>query len=476
MKNTFSRYNPIIYSRALAFMLQSVEYQPKAFIDWYGRTNDFSGVMNRRKLVSTKASRMLKAFVFTAVIVVNLVGLFMFMSGTYGIIVGIILLLTAPYVAFVGLLVALILARQFISKPKEKKDLKEAGGILTKHDATIIAVAGSYGKTSMKELLLTVLSEGKKVAATPANMNVPSSHAKFARGLKGDEEVVIIEFGEGKPGDVGRYSAMAGADIAVITGLAPAHLDQYKTYENAAQDIMSAAEGKDPGNVYINIESSKLHTYLKEGFHAYNNAGCGEVAISDVKVGLEVTDFEMTIAGSTAVKMTTGLLGRHNLGPIAAVAEIAHSLGLSTEQIMAGVAKTTPFEHRMQPRKLASGAWVIDDTYNGNIEGMRAGLALLKEVPAKRKWYVTPGLVDQGPEKIAVHRELGRLIGAANPHAVVLMKNSVTNYILDGIKETMYSGEVRTETDPLKFYKNLDNFFAAGDVALLQNDWTDNYN
>jgi UDP-N-acetylmuramoyl-tripeptide--D-alanyl-D-alanine ligase len=149
---------------------------------------------------------------------------------------------------------------------------------------------------------------------------------------------------------------------------------------------------------------------------------------------------------------------------------------MTQEQIKAGLAKTKPFEHRMQPRKLAGGAWVIDDTYNGNIEGLRAGLELLKALPGTRKWYVTPGLVDQGPETVDVHRELGSLIAAAGPAVVVLMKNSVTNYIMDGLHDAMYTGEVRIENEPLKFYTNLESFLAAGDIALLQNDWTDNYN
>ncbi len=477
MRALLSRYNPFTYSRALAYMLQSVEYQPKAFVEWFRRTKDFSSVMNRRDLVPTKAGRLFRLFVLVTVLVVTLAGILAcFVHSIWFIGLGIILIFAAPIFGYAAVLLVLIVTRQFVTKPKEKKALAEAGGILGEHKATIIAVAGSYGKTSMKELLLTILSEGKKVAATPANMNVATSHAKFARGLKGDEEVIVIEFGEGKPGDVMRFSEMAGADIAVITGLAPAHLDQYETYDAAALDIMSAASGKVPGSVYVNIESPKLHSFYKPGYRAYNDAGCGEVVISDVIVGLEGTVFKLAVGKNASVSASTGLLGEHNLGPIAAAAEIARTLGLTPDQIKAGIAKTKPFEHRMQPRKLASGAWIIDDTYNGNIEGLRAGLALLKQLPAVRKWYVTPGLVDQGPETVRVHRELGTLIAAASPTVVVLMKNSVTNYIIDGLREAMYTGDVRQEADPLKFYTNLDSFLAAGDLALLQNDWTDNYN
>jgi UDP-N-acetylmuramoyl-tripeptide--D-alanyl-D-alanine ligase len=133
-----------------------------------------------------------------------------------------------------------------------------------------------------------------------------------------------------------------------------------------------------------------------------------------------------------------------------------------------------PFEHRMQPRNV-SGATVIDDTYNGNIDGMQAGLRMLKDMPGSRKIYVTPGLVDQGKETKRVHRDLGVSIAKVKPHIVVLMHNSVTKYIVGGMRAEGYKGELRVENDPLKFYTNLDNFIAAGDVVLLQNDWTDNY-
>jgi UDP-N-acetylmuramoyl-tripeptide--D-alanyl-D-alanine ligase len=153
---------------------------------------------------------------------------------------------------------------------------------------------------------------------------------------------------------------------------------------------------------------------------------------------------------------------------------VALRLGLSDEQIRAGVARTVAFEHRMQARHLG-GAWILDDTYNGNIEGMRAGLELLKTLPGNRKIYVTPGLVDQGTETEAVHQELGRLIANAKPDRVVLMQNSATKYIQTGLDAGNYDGEVSIETNPLEYYTNLEHFLANGDAVMLQNDWPDSY-
>jgi len=149
-------------------------------------------------------------------------------------------------------------------------------------------------------------------------------------------------------------------------------------------------------------------------------------------------------------------------------------LGLTKDQVEAGVAKTVAYEHRLQPRPL-NGAWILDDTYNGNIEGVRVGLELLQDLSARNKIYVTPGLVDQGKETEAVHYEMGELIAGAKPNRVVLMRNSATEYIQQGLKKAGYAGKVDIIDDPLHFYTNLEYEIAAGDLVLMQNDWTDNY-
>src|SRR5205807_1781019 len=111
--------------------------------------------------------------------------------------------------------VPLALGRAFIVRPRQGAAIRRAERAFRDNAAIRIAIVGSYGKTSMKELLLTVLGEGKKVAATPANKNVSISHAHFAATLKGDEEVLLIEYGESAPGDVARFAALTHPTHAV---------------------------------------------------------------------------------------------------------------------------------------------------------------------------------------------------------------------------------------------------------------------
>jgi UDP-N-acetylmuramoyl-tripeptide--D-alanyl-D-alanine ligase len=459
-------------------MLQSVEYQVFTYLKWFWRTQDFSAVRQRKELDKTKAAQMLLKVISIGMTLEILVGISLIglavtnhLAGGYGF--GAALILATPVIWAHLICLPLIGGRIFISRPKEKNLIIESKKIFASHPGLKIAVAGSYGKTSMKELLNAVLSEGKKVSATPANKNVASSHANFAKKLSGKEDVLVIEFGEGEPGDVERFAATVKPDIALITGLSPAHLDKYKTIEAAGKDIFSLYKTLPRDKVYVNSESKASDKFIKPGYLTYSRNGALGWKVENVVSDITGLTFDLVKKGKK-INLKSSLLGRHEIGPISIVSAIALDLGLSEKQLKAGVLKATAYEHRMQPYGL-NHAVIIDDTYNGNIEGIRAGTELLKELKGNRKIYVSPGLVDQGMENEVVHITMGELIADANPDKVILMQNSATHYIEQGLKKNHYKGELVIETNPLEFYTNLKNFVASGDIVLMQNDWTDNY-
>ena len=477
MKQLFSLYSPR-YPLTLAYMLQASEYRGGAYLKWLWRTRDFSSVQYRRQLDKTSYAKMLLLVLAGGMALEILAGISLIILGVSGIMAGglefgLALIVVYPLIWSHLVILPLEIGRLLIVEPKQKQQIRQSETIFHKHPAVKIAVAGSYGKTSMKEVLNTVLSEGKRVAATIANENVPVSHAKFASKLAGDEDVLIIEYGEGEPGDVKRFASVTNPTHAVITGLAPAHLDKYKTLNAAGEDIFSLADFLNGKNVYVNAESEPARKFFKASFIKYDQQGVAGWKVGQVNVSIDGISFTLS-KGNKSFKLSSRLIGRHQIGVLSLAAVLANDLGLTAKQIETGIANTMPFEHRMQPYKL-SGAWIIDDTYNGNIDGVKAGTELLKELKARRKIYVTPGLVEQGPEKEAVHKQLGRYIAAANPELVVLMKNSVCEFIQDGLREAEYTGQVKIETNPLNFYTNLEHFVAKDDLVLMQNDWTDNY-
>lgn len=477
MQNIISMYS-LKFPTVIAYMLQSTEYDSSAYVKWLLRTSDFSSVMKRRSLDKTRIARAFVLFVSAGIAlqigsaVMCCVLAYVHSSAALAL-ASIVLLLLAPILWAYLVIIPMLVAKHLIITPKENKQRLETKQILGAHPAVKIAVAGSYGKTTMKEILTTVLAEGKRVAATPGNKNVAAAHYQFAKSLKGDEEVLIIELGEGRPGDVKQFGDTLQPDIAVITGIAPAHLDHYSSVRQAGEDIFSLGDVVKPDNMYVNAESPDASMFIRDNYVLFNKKSVGDWKVSDSKLTIHGTKFTLA-KGSQKINLSTGLLGSHLVGVASAGAVIASKLGLTVKQVELGLSKTTPYEHRMQPYQLG-GAWVIDDSYNGNLEGIKAGTELLASLSAKRKIYVTPGLVDQGQDTKVIHHKAGELIATAKPDVVVLMKNSVTSSIADGLRSAGFTGELLIQTDPLKFYQHLDQFVATGDIVMLQNDWTDNY-
>ncbi|HUD81131.1 MAG TPA: Mur ligase family protein [Patescibacteria group bacterium] len=478
MFNAISSLYMPSYPSVLVYMLQNTEYQVWPYLKWYWRTQNFHKVIVRRKLEKTKAARLLDLSIRLIIVVEILAGgFFIYLNQWHhtpgSLAFGLALIIGYPVVS--AHLVALViwLGRVVWIMPRDERQIEQSKQDFKNFKKPKIAVAGSYGKTSMKEMLLTVLSEGKKVAATPANKNVAVSHARFISSIKGDEDILIIEYGEDRPGDIEKFVRVTRPTHGIITGVAPAHLNHYKTLSAAGQDIFTLAKYLGGKHVYVNAESEAAREFIEGDYGLYDAGGALGWVVGDVKISLKGTSFTLK-KGKKLLKLHSQLLGRHQLGPLSLAVALGEEFGLSDEQVEAGVGKTKPFEHRMNPYEL-NDAWIIDDTYNGNIEGIKAGAQLLKELKATRKWYVTPGLVDQGVETETVHREMGELIAGAGPDIAVLMQNSVTKFIKEGLEKAGFKGDLRIETDPLKFYTNLGDYLAADDLVLMQNDWPDNY-
>ncbi len=478
IKALFSLYS-FKFPEVITYMLQTSEYNVRAYLKWVNRTRDFNQVIKRKTLVKTKFSNLILLSLKLGIVIQIAVGIIIIAFGFRNVIpggqyYGLAIIIAYPLIWPYVITILLIVARLLIINPREVRFANEIDEILNKHSGKVVAIMGSYGKTSMKEILLTVLKEGKNVSATPDNKNVTSSHYEFVKTLTGQEDIILIEYGEGRPGDIAKFAKITHPDRAVITGLAPVHRDHYKNLDQQAEDLLSISKYIDQDNIFINDDSELIKSYIKNAkFKTFNSMTVLGWKISNIKTSIHGTSFMMSKA-KRELTLKSQLIGRHQVGFIAFAVAFADLLGLSEQQIIKGVANTSAYAHRMQPYQLAE-AYIIDDTYNGNIEGMRAGLTLLKELDFKRKIYVTPGLVDQGKESARVHFKLGEMIAETNPDVVVLMKNSTTNHIVNGLKSKNFTKELKIENNPLQFYLNLKLFIAKDDVVLMQNDWPDNY-
>ena len=474
MSNYLSRYSPK-YIRSLVYMLQASEYNISAYLTWYNRTKDFEHVEKRKKLDKTKKAMTLLVGTWCIEIVFYILALIIVfeVQSNLRYLYFILIVLAIPFI-LTYLLVALIIIVKSVQIPVESFIVKQAHKKLKSYKGLKIAIAGSYGKTSMREILKTVLSESKKVAAPPHSYNTPLSISKFIKGLKGDEDVLIFEFGEYYPGDVMRLCHIVQPDVGIITGINEAHLEKFKTLGSTAKTIFELADWLGAKPVYVNAESKLVKNHALSNHILYSREGLDSWKVKGARTGLDGTYFKLS-DGRTTLDLKSDLLGMHQVGPLAVAAHVALSLGSSSQAVQKGVSMTRPFKHRLELKTDCNGIYTLDDSYNGNPDGVEAAITFLACLKGHRRFYVTPGLVEMGPSTESVHVEIGKRLASAGIEKVVLIKDSVTSYIEIGLRQAKYSGDVIWFDEALKAYAALSHMTVKGDVVLLQNDWPDQY-
>ncbi|KKW19831.1 MAG: UDP-N-acetylmuramoyl-tripeptide-D-alanyl-D-alanine ligase [Parcubacteria group bacterium GW2011_GWA2_51_10] len=471
IQSFLSLYRPR-YIRSLIYMLQTSEYDVGDFTAWYLRTRDFSSVERRRKIAWTPKATLFAVALWALVgIVAYILLTFLFLGGAFLVLLAPILLLL-PFVLAVALAGFAILFAG-VQSIVEQFYMRRAALRLSRMKAFKIAIAGSFGKTTMREILKAVLAESKRVAAPPHSYNTPLSISRFVGSLKGDEEVLIFELGEYYPGDVRKLCEMIKPDLGIVTGVNEAHLEKFGDLEETAETIFELADYLNDKPLYVNGESEMAWKHAPEHAIIYSCAGSGDWKAAHTKTDLSGLSFSFQREGED-IAVRSKLLGVHNVGPLSAAIHVAKRLGLPNTAIEAGLSKTKAFEHRMQARA-EGGIVIIDDSYNGNPDGARAAITFLAGLSAKRRFYITPGFVEMGARSEVVHRELGRELALSGIEHIVLIQNSVTGHIESGLAGANYHGKILHFPDMPQALSALKHVTTPGDVVLIQNDWPDQY-
>jgi len=466
------------YPQSLVYMLQASEYNLREYFRWLTKVEDFRFVARRGKLVATSKAKLLLAALWLVISSGAVISLFFLKELTASanwlwlISAGLIWLLLPPALRYL-IIVPLWVGQFLIQKPKEYLIIRKAKNKLASLPALKIAIAGSYGKTTFKENLKTILSEGKKVAATIGNQNTPLGISRLIEKLDERVEIIIFELGEYYPGDIAKLCKIVRPDIGVITGVNEAHLEKFGNLKNTVSTIFELSAFVSPDNLYINGENALAKSRAKKLNHLFSRKGMDNWLVSGLQTSLWKTQFQLESQGRKR-KIEFNLLGAHQVGPLLACIAIASRLGLSIEQILKGISKIKPFEHRMQPSYHPDKTVWIDDTYNGNPDGVKATLEFLQQLKGHRIIYVTPGLVEMGSRSKIIHLKIGRQL-AKVADEVILIKNSVTPWIEEGLKKAGFKKSVIWFDDAISCYEALPNLTKSGDVVVLQNDWPDNY-
>lgn len=355
-----------------------------------------------------------------------------------------------------------------------KKYVRRAAEKIQTHGClTKIGITGSFGKTSVKNILKCMLDKKYDVVMTDGNYNTPLGIALSAGKIDAYTNVFIAEMGARKTGDIKELVDMVKPEYGILTGITGQHLETFKTIENIISEKLVLLESlPDFGAGIVNRRTVPENIVLP-GNVCFVGGEEDFVFAENIVTGAFGSRFTLSADGKK-YDAETRLLGEHNIQNIVTAAGMALKLGIRPEDIVRAIKCLKSIPHRLE--LINNGKInVIDDTYNSNPVGAAEALKVLSSFEGK-KIAVTPGMVELGKNEREENFALGRKM-AAVCDIVLLIGGSRTEDLKAGLlgggfpEENILHFESLTAAE--RFFPDL---FSAGDTVLFLNDLPDEYN
>lgn len=448
----------------LIYILQSEGYYFKRFLKFVYAHPAWWKLENRQKIVWTKKARSI--WVISLLLSWIMIGLSLVTFSIPGLLAIPFVILLLPVI--VGISLVAIMPLDLILKQRK---IETATKIISASNAKVIGITGSYGKTSTKEILATILEQKFQVIKTPENINTDLGIAEFIIKNKNEFKnsvIFIVEMGAYKMGEIAKICKMVPPSYSILTGINEAHLERFGSLENIINGKFELPRST-TGLALLNFDDENINKNYSK-FNLKNYAGISKKDAGHVKIRENFKGLEFEWAGR---KFETSLLAEHNITLILLCARIAKELSMSLDNICKGVKKIQPIMHRLQPiYNSNSGIMIIDDSYNGNFNGIKSGIDVLTRATG-RKVVLTPGLVELGSEMQSAHIKIGQLY-ANSVDLVLLIENKMTHYIIDELKKNKVTN-YKVYKNTQEAHNDLKNVLKRGDTIIFQNDLTDNY-
>ena len=392
-----------------------------------------------------------------------------------------------------GLLVFLVGAQlwmgmlaNFINRPVEKSVnqhyINDAKRILRQNpDLTIIGVTGSYGKTSVKFYLETLLRQKYSVLVTPESYNTPMGIViTIRKSLKPTHEIFVCEMGARYTGEIKELCDLVHPRHGIIASVGPQHLDTFGSIENVQKTKFELADSlPEDGMIFLNGDNEYISGYAKGKdyrnavFYHASEAGTGYHA-KDISVSSLGTEFTVITPEGESERFSMRLVGAHNVINVMGAIAVAHRFGISLEELKIPVRRLKSVPHRME-MKTQGGVTIIDDAFNSNPVGSKAAVETLALFDGMRI-LITPGMVELGADEDKYNRKFGTyaadccdrifLVGRRHTEPIkegILEKGFPDKHIevFDKVEDAI-SRAYSLKTDKHKY-------------ILLENDLPDNY-
>ena len=350
---------------------------------------------------------------------------------------------------------------------KERKDLIRIG------------ITGSWGKTSVKFILGTLLEEKYHTLVTPASFNTPMGVTKVIRSrLEPGHRVFVAEMGARHVGDIKEMCRLVHPQIGILTSVGPQHLDTFRTVERVAKTKYELIDALPEDGLAVFADDDDIVRGLYEKttreklISGLNPETC-DVWAENIIVSEAGSSFDLCTADSRT-HCRTELLGELNIRNIVVCACLCMKLGMTPEQISRGIEKIRPVEHRLQLISNPGGMTVIDDAFNSNIRGAEQAFRVLKEMKGNRI-LVTPGMVELGDREEEMNRNLGRAAAGCCDTAILVGKKR-SEAIVSGLYENGFPKDRIIVVNSLEEAAELlKKMMRPGDTVLFENDLPDNY-
>lgn len=277
----------------------------------------------------------------------------------------------------------------------------------------VIGVAGSNGKTTTKEMTAAILGECGRCLATRGNLNNHIGVPLTLLRLDAADRFAVIEMGANAPGEVAALVRIARPDVGLITNAGAEHLEGFGSLEGVARAEGEMVAGLASTATAV-INADDAYAPLWRGMTAARVLSFGLGAGADFRATQLLSEVDAqgfrtrfvleSPLGCAPVTLQLG--GRHNVVNALAAAAAASAAGARLEHVVAGLGRVRPVAGRLNFRRAASGAWIIDDSYNANPSSMRAGIETLAELAGSR-WLVVGDMAELGAHAAPAHRDIG---------------------------------------------------------------------
>ncbi len=293
-----------------------------------------------------------------------------------------------------------ILATQQIAKLKRKK-----------YNIPVVAITGSVGKTSTKDIIASVVSEKYDVLKTQGNMNNHIGLPMTILGLR-NHTAMVVEMGMNHFGEISTLTKIAKPTIAVITNVGTAHIGNLGSRENILKAKLEILEGlsKD-GTVVINNDNDLLHKWYLENKDNYNIVTYG-IENDSMEKAQDINYLESSskynLKNEGVIEVPVG--GEAFVYNSLAAISVGKALGISMDKIKQGILKFELTKMRLDVQKSSKGYTIINDCYNANYDSMKSALQYLNRTPGNRKIAVLGDMLELGDFSKKLHEGVGNAV------------------------------------------------------------------